>query len=301
MYPHKIVEKVIQQQIFTTYQELSDGQKLEKWLDLSKIQDTNIGENYEFSLLFYDDFFIQQGPVWQIIKEYSNPQLNELFLIPDGTIDNAKTYLILRPRPFNSSDFPERWSELKEKYQSIELDFETDRITSTELGTSDDEVYNFWLVNNELGSVNNEFITIILSGAANFEKIKLPIFDPKSAKRYGFRRYQVSTPFIPVANQAGKDLALEAMAVYTKRVFEWYCLNDIMESGPLNIMGGLPEVKVGSVIIDTSSGKEYYCQGFNHMWSPGRLTTVLNLNRGMEPAKYDKLRVNKLTELGIGG
>lgn len=300
MYPHIIVKKVIEKQIFSTYQELSDGQKLEQWLDLSKVQDTNVGERYEFALLFYDDFFIQQGPVWPIIKEYSNPQLNELFLIPDGTIENAKTYLVLRPKPFNSSVFPGRWSDLKQNYQSIELNFESDRITSTELGISDDEVYNFWLIKNELGSVNNEIMTVFLSGAADFEKIKLPIFDPKSAKRYGFRSYQASTPFVPVSNQTGKDLALEAMAVYTKRVFEWYCLNDVMESGPLNIMGGLPEVKVGSAIIDTSSGKEYYCQGFNHMWNPGRLITVLNLNRGLEPAEYDRLRLEKLTELGMG-
>lgn len=297
--PDQLCKIITETRLFSDFQELNDGKKLDQYVSLEKVEDVNKGAKYRQELLAYSTFFFNQGPVWQMIKNYSNPILNELFFVPEGTTSDAKTYLVLRPRPFNSSDFPEKWDELKNDWQVIELSFNASNINQIQLGKSDDEVYNLWMIENSMSGVNNNLVTVFLTGSAITEKIRLPIFNRKSAMRYGVKKYFTSTPFIPTRNQEGNGLCLEASAFITKRVYEWYSQNDEMESGSINVVGGIPELKLGSAIVDTDTKTEYYCEGFSHNYSPGKLQTMLNLTRGINPKTYDQNRLVKLQEAGM--
>lgn len=297
-----IIKKLIKYLLFDQKIQLADGKDIKAWLDIEKhIEEVSKDKGYDWKIFEAENFYFNHGDLWKIVKQYSNQTMNEVFTQPG----EDKTYLVLRKRPFQSSDWPNAWKDLNSKwFGRYETDFSDGPVIKRSLGISDDDTYNFWAVSNQIGGLSNEDMIAFLrgqesAGTVNGKNIPMPIYDAESINRYGLRSYMATTPFLPVKNQENQEFCFQGMRLATLRIFEWYCINEEFENGSITIYGGAPDLYIGMPVVNTSTGLEYYCEGVSHSWSPGNLTTTANLTRGIRPQDLVDLKTLKMSKLGV--
>jgi len=228
------------------------------------------------------NFLMPGGMLWQLAKEWSDPTFNELFvdIVPiNGTqtlarglpVTDTEMRVTLRNRPF-----PTAWAGRNSDYfneQKIPLNLvHREQLVNDDIGRGGLERYNLFeavpLMQQEL---QKELGAVLV----------MPLLHLGDISRHGIRRFDASTKYI---STDGRDLVLGSRR--RERVRDWYCLNQYLLSGTLNLAIGRPDIRIGSRIrIPGKQGpaadETYYVETVGHSWQFGGSTkSTFGVTRG---------------------
>jgi len=233
----------------------------------------------------YDDSSNIQGILWNLLKEASNEQVNELFLEHKTVNGITEPALIMRSIPFTE---PSHKFKAKNNIgndiliKMIDLDrivVEDKEIWSEDLGETDHVKFNFFLLSSTAGSFSNELLSI----AYQFGEIKYPRLNAASIQRNGTLLRTDSTDFAFEATVDNKDDFIESLKAFNERLYYWWKDAHKFESGVMEIDGN-PYMEVGKALEARYSSGEtylYYIEGYTHTWDfPNIMQTSLQLTRG---------------------
>jgi cell wall-associated NlpC family hydrolase/3D (Asp-Asp-Asp) domain-containing protein len=225
----------------------------------------SISDRPNLRLLDSSNIMNWQGSIHALLKEVAEEPFYEVF----WEIENEYPTLIVRPTPFNPSD----WNNLPLiKIQDAD-------VISDEVGRSDVETYSIYSVGAKtLFSPQDTYKTFGV----------LPYWNKEYAKKYGNSRLHVETAYTSVSSSEDIPLQTDTMRDLMKDLYNWNIKNNSMLNGTL-VVKGSNKYKVGTRIIYTStengSENEFYVTSVTHTFvNFGRYTTTLGVTRGM-PAK----------------
>lgn len=265
-------------------------------------------------ILLGETFSVPSGgqKLWQALADYANPEICEFYvdLLPVGFSGRATSpedytesedgstvmvpTVVLRQRPFPSearlkarlagyqvrsaASGTERWSRLP----WTEIDERM--LMSEDLSRSDGERFNFWLTLAPAAYGSNPYTLALGAGRG-----LLPLLDNASAEAYGWRRREISSPFLPT----NPEVPTGDGYLFTSLLRDWYAHNPELWSGSLRLAHMLPGVRVGEKLHvrrnDGAIRETFYVEGVEHDWqaSPGGAltgTTTLTVTRGSTKA-----------------
>jgi LysM repeat protein len=141
--------------------------------------------------------------------------------------DGAKVILYLRNTPFEYED----WNNL----YTHDLDY--DEIISEDLGRSDHENYNVFMVTNSLA----------IPSSNNLKLLVHPVIDEENARRYGMSPLEVSLEGVSIEDE-DLNAGIEASKALSQKLYDWYRLNKDYKTGAISIKGNA-FIKVGQRLI----------------------------------------------------
>lgn len=260
-------------------------------LDLSGIETMTPLANGAATDLRFLSPDLDGGSLWDVMQQFSNGVLNELWvdlapskLDPLG-LTGLKPTVFLRERKFPT----------KLDGGSLYATLPTWDLTPNLVGPRQVAKggaatrYNFWiLVPQGFGSVNLESYVQQTPGVAGTPGAN-PIWNEQSIRRYGLRRWEQTTPFVPStlgikASDVTSDNFLRTVtAQWLTKVHDWYSIAPKQLSGTISMTRIAPQIRIGHRVIEkTSSGDiVFYVEGVDHVWQhPGTGQTILTVTRG---------------------
>lgn len=187
--------------------------------------------------------------------------------------DDSKVVLFLRNTPFDYAD----WNAL------YTHDVEYGDIMTEDLGRSDHENYNVYMVTNSLS----------IPSQTNLKLLVPPVMDEANAKEYGMSPLEITLEGISIDEERLND-GVAASKELSQKLYEWYKWNKDYKTGSITMRGNA-FVKVGQRLLirqceyDSQTGKfddlvfyiEAVQQNFSNMetWQ-----TTVTLTRGQRLA-----------------
>lgn len=266
----------------------------------------------------------QQGArLWDSMQQFSNGVMNELFTdlapaknVTDRTGLVPALYLRERPFPVYPGVTAEEEANGKNPYgRSVGADrsaweaLPTARLNpgmvakrALAKGGASNR-YNYWMLSTQVtgsgGFSLPEVITKGIDGVDYGYPRSLPIINTTSLQRYGLRRWEQTSLFLPFfldTSAAGNDEQndviksilpqegwIQLAALWTKIIHDWYCIAPWQMTGTLTLTRLAPGIRIGHRIIEerAEGDVEYYVEGVSHSWSyPGAGVTTLTVTRG---------------------
>jgi hypothetical protein len=214
--------------------------------------------------------------LWQLMEQWSNPVINELFcdLRPrygnQQDLVNLVPAVVLRQYPFFGTD----WNNLT----AVSVD--RTEVINEDIGFSDSDVKN-WIrpLDEPQQGQNSKGVIAIYD--------RVGAFVPDSVKRFGFARNENPTPYIfdPDAEDHPpiRDLIQKICGLMTV----WHHSNERLANGTIELYHR-PDIRIGYRLDYEDSENEekvqYYIEGVQHSFNyPGRSSTSLTLTRGRSP------------------
>ncbi len=272
---------------------LSNAQGVIRGIQSMKIR--NSGFCVAPNLLQFDQ---NGGKLWDVLQEYSNGLLNELFVDlgpnsgkPRGALENLQPTVYLRERPFptHSTDGSRKWDGLLTRI--LELGDVQHRDIAKGGGA---HRFNYWDIQlSGLGNDRYNIAEILQRGIEGVKKGRpgnIPIFSPASISRHGLRRHHASTRFIPhweetsdVQVAENNESFIRLAATWLKKVHDWYSVAPLELSGEITTSRIMPEIRIGERVREQRLEGEitYYCEGVRNTWTyPNAGSSGLTLTRG---------------------
>lgn len=232
--------------------------------------------------------------LWDFLASWANTEINELFVdfLPRARVDNgarpmADLYqwsgsgphpfvptLVLRQRPFPHNAFV---AAAGRGFEDVDINrlsgedlwrglpwtaIDETMLTSDETGRSDAERANFFLAVPHASYTMHKY-TLALATAGRGE---IPVVDGESPARYGWRRREMSSPFLPTDPRA----PLSTYYVWSRMLADWYGQNQDFLAGDLEHARMLPGIRVGEKLIvhrkKRTVQETYYVEGVTHSW-----------------------------------
>lgn len=215
------------------------------------------------------------GSLWEMMKIYSNPVINELFTELENVNGQARPSVYLRMYPFTNNNGP--------KPSGV------GHVTTFEGTTFPVRITGADIISSNIGVADHDRVNLVfLHGLVPAEKntteIALfsdPFVNKASARRYGLNSYIVPTDFIASTNA---NQVPQLVRGWNELLKNWYLENTNLESGSFQIIGN-ENVKVGRRLVVTESkshnNKHFYIEGYSDSWSyPGIWTQQVRVTRG---------------------
>lgn len=243
------------------------------------------GRLYDSSFLNIMSF--QGKQLWSTLQEYQNGLLNEMWVdySPNamlGTGQEFRPALHLRERPFPTFEGGRRrWDALR----THEIGPEDIRTDTTNLGNPT-ERFNYWMIDvTGIGGDNFETGAAIQQAGqrGRGQPGAAPIWNLDSMRRHGFRRWEQTTRFIPMADD--QAWLLQA-AAWLAIAHDWYVISPEQRSGSLGLVSMQPWIRIGDrVRVKEYNGSTvvYYVEGVSDSYNyPDAGSTTLTVTRGEE-------------------
>jgi len=259
---------------------------------------TTRGKIYEPALYNPDQW--QGRKLWECLQEYQNGLLNEMWIDyapiekdtsdPSVPAEELKPTLYLRERPFPTFEGGRRewdgvpmWKLRQEDYRSLDVNV-----------GNPTERFNYWLIDGQgLGGERYEGVAYIQESVQRQrgEPGSLPIYNLESIRRNGFRKWQQSTRYLPVADE--QEWLLQC-APWVQIVHDWYVVSPQYASGVVQTSRLMPWIRIGDrvkIVEYEGVTRIYYVEGVSHSYQyPNAGSTTLTITRG-ERADQDLLSV----------
>lgn len=227
--------------------------------------------------------------LWSLLQEYANGLLNELFVDlvpPEGEPADARAGLlpaiVLRRKPFPTRDDRSAWESLRTHELSLA------DITAHQLVKGAPEArFTWWEL--EVGGIQGQDVRAILQqyGAQDGRPGSIPIFNVQQIERYGLRRYQQSTRFLPLVRDTTQNPEsanfVRLAADWLRRLHDWYATAPYETTGTITLSRARPEIRVGQRIrVKRATGAWVaYVENVETSWSFGSAgRTTLTVTRG---------------------
>lgn len=298
--------------IWTLPPSLFGGRRFFDVLNRSTISRRTRGELISMQLLNPSSM---QGQLWDAMQEWSNGLLNEMWtdLAPDpkippaGLKDDPVTRrklavralvgltpaVYLRERPFPTrveNANRRRWDRLPTH------DIYPWEVSAKELTKGGGQnKHNFWILD-AMGAQGRGYGTHARvaeeTGGEAGEPGNIPIYDLDSIRKFGLRRFQQGTRFLPFNEASIAEIAYATSAQWLQLVHDWYAVAPLERTGTITVARAMPWIRIGHRIkLHERSGPAciYYVEGIAHSYSyPGAASTTLTVTRG-EPEDRDYL------------
>jgi len=217
--------------------------------------------------------------------------------------------LYVRTTPFS----PDTWGNLNQHT------FSTADVIETELASSDENVFNYFITLPTFDSVISGIGAMPIIASCTWDDSlnlpKVPIYDRDSIAKFGLRRFPAEqTKFVDFISkditgqfyQTGLPTTMtiaKPCATLARQLLRWYSFGEDFETGFISLKGrvgiGPNGATIGSRLVEygpsgSPTGKEYYIEGITQNWQVGTpLSTSLTVTRGHYPAN----RFPKVTDL----
>jgi hypothetical protein len=233
------------------------------------------------------------GSLWQLLQQWSNPCLNELFVdyrapfAKQEDFANVSPALVLREHPFSGDN----WKNLT----TVEVD--RDEVISDDLGISDDDVRNW------LRATDEPSLTGIAGGMVVYLQ-NVGILNPDSIKKFGFRRWEPPTNYVLNLQKDGKVQPIHVLELHTGKFALWHHSNEYLMNGTIT-MYHRPDIRVGYKLAlldrEISERLEFYVEAVEHSLSyPGICTTTVTVTRGRDTRSLRFDQVLSAMQAGLG-
>lgn len=248
------------------------------------------------------DAQVAGNKLWDVMQEWSNPAMNELFIdlgAPQGAGDRdlaslvPKVYLRERPFPTRSDNGRttnrDRWERLR-THTLRPNDVRKRQVTRG----GGAHRYNYWLIQVEgIGTEGFNVAEILQRGVGGVpygQPGNIPIYNTESIQRYGVRRFTPSTRFIPLYTarrdtpQEDLEQFFRLLARWNKKIHDWYVTAPMELSGTIETTRLFPEIRIGERVREERANGDvvtYYVEGVSDVYAyPHGGSTTLTLTRG---------------------
>ncbi len=238
---------------------------IDNFVDVNSRLSNDVVLRYPMSFSMYQ---IGINNIWDIISQAITPPINELFGVWNE--DSNKYEIVFRQAPFEPVD----WLALTtHKLHPI-------IIKEYDLGSSDEEVYTFYLGTLPGSGISRNKAMVYDSGAGSVAQI-----DSTQWKKYGYRPLIVDFRYFD-RSQESNFSASSLMQSLSKMMKRWFEHNDKFLSGSITFMSiskdlykDATDPKIGEKI--KLIGGEFYIESSSHTWSMlSPMQTTLGLTRG---------------------
>lgn len=218
-----------------------------------------------------------QGPLWGIMKGVSNDSINEMYC---ELLDDKPT-LMFRTRPFVKKPFTGGTIQGEVNYfDDLErVTIKGSEIIGTDIGYSDDERYNLFLM-----TTSSDFLSV--EGLMSQLKPSFPAVNKASIALHGLSPMYVDTDFALIQGD-GKNAKINPQLLkdWNNLLYNFYKDSIFMEAGTIEIKKANPKIRVGKALLITeatvNNNKIFYIEGYSDSWSfPGNWNQTLHLTRG---------------------
>lgn len=245
----------------------------------------------------YESISVLSGFLWNLMKQNSNPAINEFFteLRYDKETKITKPTIYLRMIPFSDQDFtvPETEvtnDEIKKFIDLERVSITDDEIISEDVGESDHVKFNFFLITASGRPFHNEQM---ISNFAISDEI--PKIDEDSIKKNGLLLRTDSTEFAFLATGKRGELSFNILRAWNRLMTHWFENAHKLESGTM-VINGNPDIFVGKTLEVNNNflGEKYlyYIEGYQDNWEyPGLWTTSVKLTRGRKLTENEDLKI----------
>ena len=240
---------------------------------------------YSVAMSFYAT---GENSLWQTLKMLFPPPLYEMFLEFDSA--RGVYVLVLRECPFPVRksgvwDFG-AWNRLPLTYVNSQ------NLKSYDLSKTSEDVYTFFMGVLPGSAISKEQAMVIDQG-----KGSCAYLDETLLGKYGFSPMYIEQKFFnrDEATQKGVS-ASELMKEVGEKAAGWFCMNDRMYGGNIEVMtvsGEVPSVggRCGFLAY------EFYVERVGHYWSYGRaMTSKLLITRGLDYTGPQLKEISDLTK-----
>lgn len=219
---------------------------------------------------------VLSSPLWQVLEQWANLSVNELFVDYRPPISNPNDLInlvpaiVLRRQPLFGTD----WNNLT----NVPIDHE--ECISEDLGRNDQDVMNWIRAMDDMATTGYPQGNI-----AVYQHIG--VINGDSVKRFGIRRHEPTTLFTrDIAAKPPKSIP-KVIEEHTGWMAQWHHSNELLYSGTLTTYIR-PDVRVGYRLDytdrDSQQQLQFYIEEVSHSWQyPGRSTTSLTVTRGRDP------------------
>ena len=260
----------------------SEGASFIDILDLSEIKETR-------GYTVYESISALQGFLFNLLKQKSNPPINELFLELkfDPKTKITKPAVFHGIIPFTEEKFiVDASAGEARKFVDLDKVTITDKdILFSDLGEADHNRFNFIFITSSGSAYFNQEYLPDIQAAGDIPKINID-----SIKRNGLllRADTTDMGFVLRAKKGENDFAI--LKAWNHLLAHWWENSHKLESGTMRILYN-KDVYLGKVLEVTYENLQekflYYIEGYNISWAyPGTLLMDLNLTRGRKE-KYD--------------
>lgn len=223
------------------------------------------------------------GRLWDMMSQYSNAGLNELFCRMRQ--DTGLPELVFRERPFpcyTTLSRPDDHTLVTEQWERIEgIMIPETEFSRLNIGRNDYERANYFMLFPTTTPLFHQDLIFMLAGSyVN----GAPVIDLQSIVRHGLRRLEVENYYLGYDNVQGQDRWTIPAGYWLSQIFSWYHLNDLYLSGtatvPFLARGDVGQRLWMKALDGTYT--EFYIEGISKAWSKdavggaqGRTTFIL--------------------------
>jgi len=251
-----------------------------------------------------------KGNAWEKLKEYSMPELHELFIELN---DKGNPELIFRSIPWGikKDKYPKLYREMKDNpliyldlIKKQRIDINAIDILDYTTGEDNHNRYNHFLLSMQSTVVIPESVISILKNTISPGGKTFPFLEEGSTQRHGLRKMHLSlNTFAFAAKESGANPGngfpdAKILVEYNELIFDYWNNAIFFESGSASIIGK-NEIRIGRPIVfgdDVSynANKAFYIESYTDEFSIGANGTTewkqdLQLTRGIEIADLQSL------------
>lgn len=251
--------------IGTTSASIGVKQIIDNFIDIDSGLSNELVAIYPVSLSLYQ---VGENNIWQIWSQLLFPPVNELF--GRWNPESQKYEMIFRKTPFDPSD----WKALP--LTSIPPII----ITEHDIGSSDSEVYTFYLGMLPGSGISQNLAILSVNPAG-----KNYVIDEEKWTKYGYRPMIIQFRYFDRSKQEAFQGASKLMRDVSEMLKTWFKHNDEYFSGSITIMTADKDKvlnrnpRIGEKISILEG--EFYIESCEHTWSfAGPMQTKITISRG---------------------
>jgi len=232
--------------------------------------------------------------LWSLLQEYANGLLNELWLDmgpaqgqPKNALSGLVPTIYLRRKPFKVLGDTQRWDRL------LTHELELSDVNARQVAKGGPaHRFNYWIMD-LAGRQGIELQGVLQQhGAQTGRPGSIPIWNIASIEKYGLRKWQQGTPFLPISSRERGTQFAQLAGNWLRRLHDWYAPAPLELSGTIATTRLRPEIRIGHRVREHRHDGviTYYVEGVVNAYTYGQAgQTTLTLTRG-EYADEDHLR-----------
>jgi hypothetical protein len=280
-YLESIVDSSTQEDYVKTYVDFSAG----------VTEDETAGFPKEVYLFTEEE---EELSLWMVMNKLGEAPLNEFFFDEgprrvhisgkDVTLTDAKTYLIVRPTPFDGT-ITDKIVETN-RFQAMKgITIPRTHLLSVDLNKSIEDVYSVYVCAPPMFKYDD--LELIATGYSEIDedKIKKYLYRPCKQDLYYIRNYDIDST---QAEQKKKEIDTRSIDT-VKTLKNWFLKNDEFLSGTISFMvptDSNMDPRIGDKLSIEKINGDFYVEEITHTWSYGKaLISSAGVTRGYDGLK----------------